>query len=303
MQQWLNITGCQPSPVAPADRGANQPLNLGLPVNSPFTDTGPVLSPDGLELYFASKRPGGYGDMDIWVTKRTSLQNPWGQPENLGPSINTSGFEHPGSLSADGLTLYVEGDYGGYGLYRTTRATKDALWGPPESLGSGFNTLGTMVVFPVISADGLELYFSVFNEHADIWVSTRASRSDPWGTPAPLDPPLNSPAQDWLPWIAPDGLTAVIWSNRPGGMGSIDTWVTTRVARGGAWEPPRNLGPLFNTKYSDLLTSISPDGQWAYFSDYPGARPGGFGGSDLWQISLEGILDVHADGKIKGKED
>ncbi|MCL5278851.1 MAG: protein kinase [Planctomycetes bacterium] len=303
MQQWLTITGRQPSPVMPADPGANQPLNLGLPVNSPFTDFGPVLAPDGLELYFASNRPGGHGDMDIWVAKRATMQDPWGQPENLGPPINTTTFEYPGSLSADGLTLYVEGGYSGYGLHRTTRSTKHAPWGPPVSLGPSFNSLGTLVVLPVISADGLELYFSVFNAHADIWMSTRATGSDPWGTPKPLDPPLNSPAQDWLPWISPDGLTAVIWSNRPGGMGSIDTWVTTRVAKGGVWGPPRNLGPLFNTKYSDLLTSISPDGRWGYFSDYPGARPGGFGGSDLWRIFMEGILDVHAGGKIKGKED
>jgi Tol biopolymer transport system component len=156
---------------------------------------------------------------------------------------------------------------------------------------------------PVISADDLELYFSVYSGgQMDIWVSTRPSPSDPWGVPVSLGPTVNSPAQDWLAWLSPDGLTALIWSDRPGGYGSLDTWVTTRPSKSSAWEKPWNLGPAFNTKYSDCLASVSPDGRWGYFSDYEGIRPGGFGGSDLWQIPMERILAVN-NGKVQGKED
>src|SRR5438093_8275760 len=66
------------------------PVNLGPVVNSAYADNGPAISKDRLSLYFTSTRPGGFGDQDIWVSQRASLNDPWGPPTNLGPMINTS---------------------------------------------------------------------------------------------------------------------------------------------------------------------------------------------------------------------
>ncbi len=228
MRHWSAITSTQSPPPTPADLASGKPGNLGPIVNSPSLEGSPILSQDGLELYFASTRPGGYGWQDIWVTKRARVQDPWGPPTNLGPQVNTPAVERPGSISADGLTLYVEAGEPNYSLYTTTCAAKEAPWGPLVNLGPLVNRSGA-VHKPVISADDLELYFSVYSGgHMDIWVSRRACPSDPWGVPVSLGPTVNSSALRWLAWLSPDGLTALIWSDRPGGYGSLDTWVTTR---------------------------------------------------------------------------
>ena len=66
------------------------PINLGPIVNSTSMDRGPAISKDGLSLYFASNRPGGFGGEDIYVSQRETRDSEWGPAVNLGPTINTS---------------------------------------------------------------------------------------------------------------------------------------------------------------------------------------------------------------------
>ncbi|MHC4705194.1 MAG: hypothetical protein ACYTFQ_31980, partial [Planctomycetota bacterium] len=72
-------------------------VNLGPPVNTSACDSTPSISADGLELYFSNVgptgstyRPGGHGGGDIWVAKRESKDENWGNPVNLGSAINSS---------------------------------------------------------------------------------------------------------------------------------------------------------------------------------------------------------------------
>jgi hypothetical protein len=96
--------------------------NLGPKVNGVSYDIEPIMSPDGLLLFFTSARPGGLGGEDIWMTRRASLSDPWEQAENLGPTVNSSGDECSSHLSADGSALYFcsnrSGGEGGLDLWR-----------------------------------------------------------------------------------------------------------------------------------------------------------------------------------------
>jgi hypothetical protein len=65
----------------------------------------PNISADGLALYFASDRPAGYGNMDLWVTRRATAKDEWGEPVNLGSTVNTSVLDFGPSISVDGLEL------------------------------------------------------------------------------------------------------------------------------------------------------------------------------------------------------
>ena len=85
------LSGLGSSP-AYADFKFGKATNLGAAVNSSAVEMLPVLSPDGLELYFFSYRPSGYGDDDVWVTSRASTANPWSPSVNLGPSANRGGL-------------------------------------------------------------------------------------------------------------------------------------------------------------------------------------------------------------------
>ncbi len=67
------------------------PVSLGDIVNSAYYDACPTISKSGLSLYFRSNRPnpnGAQGNFDIWVSQRDSLEDPWEEPINLGPTIN-----------------------------------------------------------------------------------------------------------------------------------------------------------------------------------------------------------------------
>jgi hypothetical protein len=81
-------------------------MNLGPTVNSSAQEVDPGISADGQMLFFASNRSGGYGDDDIWVTRRATTDDDWGEPVNLGPIINSSGWEDYPNVSADGSTLF-----------------------------------------------------------------------------------------------------------------------------------------------------------------------------------------------------
>ena len=83
----------------------------------------PSLSEDELKLYFVSNMKGGMGEKDIWVVKRTSPDDKWGVPENMGAAINTAGNEMFPFIHNDG-TLYFSSDYhlgmGGLDIFKAT---------------------------------------------------------------------------------------------------------------------------------------------------------------------------------------
>gem|GEM_PF-280364 len=73
----------------------------------------PAISKDGKNLYFSSDMPGGYGGADIYVIKKAG--NVWGQPENLGSTINTIGDEMFPFSSGDSLLLFASDGLPGFG--------------------------------------------------------------------------------------------------------------------------------------------------------------------------------------------
>jgi Tol biopolymer transport system component len=98
-----------------------EPENLGSPVNSLADEVYPSISADGLQLYFSEWgvfRPGGHGDCDIWVATRPTKDTPWGQPANLGLSVNTPAGEIGPFIPPDGSALYFCSNRpGGYGRW------------------------------------------------------------------------------------------------------------------------------------------------------------------------------------------
>jgi len=103
---------------------------------------------------------------------------------------------------------------------------------------------------PSVTEDLLELYFNSDRSgglgNGDIWVSQRASVSDPWGAPV-LVPELSSSSSDSTPKVAPDGLTLWLSSDRGGCVGNIDVWVSTRASHTDAWSAPVCVPELSST--------------------------------------------------------
>lgn len=211
----------------------------------------------------------------------------FGEPTNLGSPVNGSSFDADVELSADGLELYFAsynrpGGYGHYDIWVARQETIGDDWGSPVNLGPTINT-SAMEVVPDLSADGLSLYFLSDRPGGaggdDIWVTTRATEAEPWGNPVNLGPTVNSPVDDGCASISANGLELFFASNRAGGYGARDIWVTTRPTEAEPWGEPVNLGPTINSSYDDADTEISADGLVLLFNSY---RPDGFGSYDVW---------------------
>ena len=293
---------------AKADFTISEPTNLGPMINSSDADAASI-SADGLSLFLTSNRSGGFGSDDIWVTTRAKINDPWSEPVNLGPTVNSSDAEGFPSLSADGLALYFSannrpGGQWGSDLWMTTRATKSDFWQNPVNLGSPVNTAGREFT-QSISADGLSLYFgserSGGSGSDDIWMTTRATIHDPWSEPVNLGPIVNSSSRECGPSISSDGSTLFFESDRPGGHSFYkDIWMTTRATKDGGWSEPVNLGPMVNTWEEELRPSISADGRTLYFVSY--GRPGGYGHYDIWKAAINPIVDLNGDGIVNAAD-
>jgi len=191
----------------------------------------------------------------------------FGKPVNLGPVVNSQYNDGwgGGSVSADGLSLYFDSERPGGSCSRdiwvTTRVTVSDPWGPPVNLGATVNSASNEEC-PFISFDGLSLYFSSFRlpclggqYGGDLWVTTRATPSDPWGPPVHLDRPVNSKNDEYCPYVSPDGLLLLFSGNPPPHTaGGIYTNAPDRRHRApGAG--PRILAHLSTLRF---LTSVHP---------------------------------------------
>ncbi len=255
-----------------------KPTSVG-PVINDATDVQECdFSHDGLELYYASKRPGGYGSWDIWVAKRETLESAWQEPVNLGPAVNSSAGEVEPSISPDGLELYLR-LWDDWNLRVCTRLSKNDPWSSPVKVGP---PVGSYDVFePDISADGLSLYFGSFDRpggygDGDIWVATRTSTEDEWGEPVNLGPNVNGGGGDYGPSISSDGLALAFYR-----FGPRRLLITTRKSIDDDW------GPAVDILEMGMGPAISPDGSTIYFDSG--------GNSDIWQVKFIPIVDFNSD--------
>jgi len=101
----------------------------------------------------------------------------------------------------------------------------------------------------------------------------------PWSAAVSLGPVVNSTSYDACPTISKNGLSLYFRSNRPGGQGSFDIWVSQRDSLEDPWEAPVNLGATINGPYGEFCSTFSVDGHWMIFVSN---RPVGSGSQDLW---------------------
>lgn len=218
-------------------------VNLGPLLNTAANDGAPVLSSDGHLLFFESQPPGGFGNGDVYVSRRADPKDDfgWGPPVNLGPDVNTPDIDTPGGYSqsaeAGPGTLYFSrgADINQFEIYSVDVRPDGRPLGPAVLVSEVNDPNATDGAGPV-RADGKEMFFwstrSGGQGRADMWVSTRQSAHDPWSAPVDLPAPLNTAFGDLTPTLSHDGRTLIFASNRPGGLGLQDLWMSTRTPSG-----------------------------------------------------------------------
>ncbi|HLN99195.1 MAG TPA: hypothetical protein VK208_12095, partial [Pyrinomonadaceae bacterium] len=118
--------------------------------------------------------------------------------------------------------------------------------------------------------------------------STQAQKYSDWSASVNLGSVINSALSDQGPALSRDGLSLYFTSNRAGGLGGFDMYVSQRESANDEWGSPMNLGPTVNTAFDEGNPAFSRDGHLLFFQS---KRPGGLGGIDLWVTRREHTHD------------
>ena len=269
-------------------RGAHwsAPENLGPAINSKHRETNPFLTEDGLTLLFSSSRANGQGSVDLCLSRRASIDEPFQPVEILPRVVNSFAADDSPCLSTDGRQLVFisnrpdsEGDFD---LYLIRRADVGSKWTSPENLNVPINSKDREES-PAFSHDGLTLFFASNRPDGhganDVWSVHRDSLDAPFANPENLGPVINSNHDETHFRPTSDGRSAILSRREPDGKTSL--WLAVRKTTTG---PFTSLRPLpLNTEAEVTVTSpcISQDGRTLYFHSQ---KLGGEGDADLWLI-------------------
>ena len=249
------FTGCSGSSEDLAVTTTGTVENLGQTVNSAFNDYAPAVTANGT-LFFTSRRPNpkllDYGD-DVYRVNHIGTD--WEKPQYLSELVNTPESQGAISITPDGRELYI------------------ALCSQPDGFGA------------------CDIYVAKWNARGTEWMEAR-NIDNPEGTRLDVREDnfnqVNTSYWESQPSISPDGKQLYFSSDRPGGYGGTDIWVSTRKEEG-TWGAPRNLGPDINTKGDEITPSISFDGRTLFFASdgMPDKGPSA-GGFDIYVTRWQG---------------
>ncbi|MFN8254293.1 MAG: OmpA family protein [Bacteroidales bacterium] len=203
-------------------------------------------------------------------------------PKNLGSEINTKISEYWPSITADErLLVYTSSD-------RKLNTQEDLYfsenekgkWNKASKFSVVINTSQSEGA-QTISADGRTMIFTgcLRNDgfgSCDLYWTEK--KGDSWTKPANMGPVINSSSKETQPCLSPDGKKLYFVSNRPGGKGKLDIWMSTRTEQLN-WTQPLNLGDSINTIEDELSPFLYYDEKTLYFAS--SGHPG-LGGSDLY---------------------
>ena len=137
---------------------------LNKNINTKYWESHAFISEDGNQLVFASDRPGGFGGLDLYLSRK--INGDWGPEVNLGPEINTEFNEDRPFLINNGKTLFFSSQghesIGGYDIFRSDLQT-NGLWSNPKNLGYPINAPDDDIFFMPVG-DGKSGYYSRVRE-------------------------------------------------------------------------------------------------------------------------------------------
>jgi hypothetical protein len=257
-------------------------------------ELGLTLAPDGLEAFFARATPEDFDptiakQAEIYTARRASVSEPFGPPVRVTELIPPDGFRDlVPSLTEDGLTLFFsrasvvgsEEERRGSGrIYSATRPSRDAPFGAPqEVIGLGDPAHPAGMNRPEVSADGLSLYMQYLpivpgERDSNVYVSHRASLSDPWGRAEPVSEFSSTERWESSPAITRNGdglFIELTWnfntSDLPDLRGDSEVYFVSRIDQGN-WSKPVNLGDTINKPGTyNWDPYLAADGSTLYFN-------------------------------------
>ena len=274
--------------------------NLGSSVNTAYPELRPTVSADGNLLFFIcennphnTKYSSVPNSQDIWFSEKDTLTGKWSRAVHLGYPLNTVQYNAVYWISPDNNRIlirgaFINGAYNGKGVSMCT-LTREGNWSEPEALriknyykyDRGRQSGATMGH----NGQTLLLYMSTEpgNPDNDIYVCF-LTKDGSWTEPLNLGKKINAPeTNEMTPYLAPDGITMYFSSNRNGGLGDNDIWMTKRLDNSWQkWSEPVNLGGPINTENWDAFFTLDAGGEFAYLT----TNLNTFGESDIVRVKL-----------------
>lgn len=273
--------------------------NLGTNINTALPELRPTISADGNLLFFIcqnhpenTKYNEIHNSQDIWFSEKDS-SGKWGQAVHLGYPLNTYYYNAVFWISPDNNRIlirnaFINGDYAGNGISMCTLKA-DGLWSKPEML-----RIKNYAKYDrgrqngaIMGNNGQTLLFYMSEEvgglNNQLYVSF-LKNDNTWTEPKNLGKKINlKKFNHTTPYLAPDGVTLYFSSNRPGGLGYMDIWMTRRLDDSWQkWSDPVNLGSPINTEDMDTFFTMDAGGEYAYMS----TDLHSYGESDIVRIKL-----------------
>jgi len=274
--------------------------NLGTKINSTLAELRPTVSADGNLLFFiCENHPANTkyntvpNSQDIWFSERDTATGKWSSAIHLGYPLNTTHYNAVYWISPDNNRLllrgaFQDGAFLGKGV-SMTYLNEEGEWTAPNALyiknyekyDRGRQSGAAM------AHDGQTLLLYMTPEkngtNNDIYVCFLAPDGS-WTEPKSIGKKINLPEYDELtPYLASDGVTLYFSSNRPGGLGNNDIWMTKRLDKTWLkWSDPVNLGSPINTPDWDAFFTLDAGGEYAYLT----TNEHTYGESDIVRVKL-----------------
>ncbi len=257
--------------------------NLGKQINTRMPELRPTISADGNILFFireSDPQNTKYGfvqnSQDIWYSIKDD-NGKWTEAEHLPYPLNTYFYNAVFWVSPDNNRIlirnaYIKGDYVGNGVSMSSLNEK-GYWSKPEMLriknyakydrgqqnGASMAQDGKTLLLYMTEQKG--------GENNDIYVCF-LQKDSTWSEPKSLGKKINLKDNDEMtPYLASDGVTLYFSSDRPGGLGNNDIWMTKRLdSSWQKWSDPVNLGAPINTPEWDAFFTLDAGGEYAYLT-------------------------------------
>lgn len=274
----------------------NRPMyekrNLGTNINTVYDEILPVISPDGKTLYYCRRwHPENIGEdkkEDIWYSK-LNPDGTWGKAVNIGSPLNNEYGNAVCSVTPDGNTLLLVGDYKvgtelKHGLFLSNR-TKTG-WSQPLMLSIQNFYYNNNYLSYCLTNDGSKLIIGMERDDSygglDLYISFRETETD-WSEPMNMGSQINTAEDETSPFLAADGVTLYFSSKGHDGYGDYDVYLSRMQDDSWKnWSAPENLGENVNTPLGDANYMIPAEGDFAYFS----SKNESIGGWDIFRIIM-----------------
>jgi hypothetical protein len=241
----LHISQCTVAKTLMANPVAVKISPLGGNINSKYDDKNPCVTADGKRIVFTTRRPETTSD-----------------------------------------PVDVEGDGKHFENIYLVNMDSTGKFATASNAGSSINTKGHDACTS-ISPDGRQLfiYKNDMNDRRAIGGNIFVSKftNGKWKNPEPLGKPINTSYWEGGACISPDGKKCFFTSERKGGFGNSDIWMSEKINKN-EWGPPVNLGEQVNTKYDEAGMFLAPDGKTLFFCSN---GPGSMGGYDIFRTVYE----------------